>query len=186
MKKIFLNNRFVSAGLALALGFAGLPALLRASTGLDTSNLTRKVRHELLMLPYYTVFDDLSFQVNGHEVTLMGDVRNPTLKADAERTIKRLPGVELVKNEITVLPLSPMDDRIRLATARAIYGFAPLQRYSMGAHPSIRIIVDNGNVTLTGVVANEMDRNIAFMRANQVSGVFSVTNDLRIDTPAKT
>lgn len=186
MRKIFLNSRFVSAGLALALGFASLPVLLHASTGRDTLNLTQKVRHELLMLPYYTVFDDLSFQMNGHEVTLMGDVRNPTLKADAERAIKRLPGVALVKNEITVLPLSPMDDRIRLATVRAIYGFGPLQRYSMGAHPSIRIIVDNGNVTLTGVVANEMDRNIAFMRANQVSGVFSVTNDLRIDTPSKT
>lgn len=187
MKNNFLKNNLTSAALALAVGLTAFPGLLSASTGGSAPpNLNEQVRHELLMLPYFTVFDNLAFDVNGSNVTLLGEVRNPVLKADAERTVKRIPGVESVANKITVLPLSPMDDHIRLATARAIYGYAPLQRYAMGVQKPIRIIVDNGHVTLTGVVANEMDRNLAYMRANQVPGVFSVTNDLRIDRPSQT
>jgi hyperosmotically inducible protein len=144
------------------------------------SSLENEVRHELVMLPWYGVFDNLSFQVdNQGVVTLSGEVNRPTLKSGAENVVKKIEGVTAVKNNIEVLPLSPFDDRVRWSVARAIYGFnGPLYRYAMSSQPSIRIIVKNGNVTLTGVVANEFDKNVANVRANQVSGVFSVTNNL--------
>ena len=134
-----------------------------------------------VMLPYYSIFDNLSYRVDGNTVTLFGQVTRPTLKSDAENVVKRLEGVSRVINNIEVLPLSPMDNRIRIAAYRAIYGFPSLNRYAMGALPSIHIIVKNGNVTLAGVVANSMDRNLAFMRANGVSGAFSVTNELQTE-----
>jgi hyperosmotically inducible protein len=153
-----------------------------AAVGAPTTNVEKAVRHQLVMLPYYNLFDDLSFRVDAeNHVTLMGAVTRPTLKSDAQNVVKRVEGVTGVTNDIKVLPLSPMDDRIRIAEYRAIYGYGPLQRYSMGALPSIHIIVDNGHVTLEGVVANEADRNMANIRANQVFGVFSVTNDLRVE-----
>jgi hyperosmotically inducible protein len=133
------------------------------------------------MLPYYSIFDDLSYRVDGSTVTLFGQVTRPTLKSDAANVVKRIEGVTAVRNEIEVLPLSPMDDRIRRATYRAVYGYGPLQRYAMGALPPIHIIVKNGNVTLSGVVANEGDKNIANIRANGVPGVFSVKNELRVE-----
>ena len=136
----------------------------------------------LVMLPYYSLFDNLSYRVDGSTVTLFGQVTRPTLKSDAENVVKRLEGVTRVNNEIEVLPLSPMDDRIRLATYRAIYGYGPLQRYALGTLPAIHIIVKNGNVKLEGVVANEGDRNMANIRANGVPGVFSVQNDLRVES----
>lgn len=161
---------------------AGL-MLIPASAATKTEKpLTEKVRHELVMLPWYSVFDSMSFRVDGDTVTLFGAVTRPTLRSDAERVVQRLEGVTRVNNQIEVLPLSPFDDRIRIATARAIYGYGPLQRYALGANPPIRIIVKNGQVTLDGVVASEMDRNLAFIRANQVAGAFSVTNSLRIST----
>ncbi|HEY1339090.1 MAG TPA: BON domain-containing protein [Bryobacteraceae bacterium] len=144
--------------------------------------IAREVRHELVMLPYYGVFDNLAFRVDGRSVTLLGQVTRPTLKSDAEHAVKDIEGVERVNNEIKVLPLSPMDDRIRLAEYRAIYGQAPLDRYAMQAVPPIHIIVDNGKVTLEGVVANEADKNMANVRANGVAGVFGVTNNLRIES----
>lgn len=144
-------------------------------------DLPKQVRHELVMLPYYNLFDNLGYRVDGNVVTLYGEVTRPTLKSDAERVVKRIEGVARVDNQIEVLPLSPMDNRIRWETARAIYGYGPLQRYGMGAVPSIHIIVKNGNVTLTGVVANQGDKNVANIRANSVPGVFSVTNDLRVE-----
>ena len=133
------------------------------------------------MMPYLGVFDTLSYRVDNGVVTLLGEVTRPTLKVDAGRVVHHIEGVSRVVNEIEVLPLSNFDDRIRLATYRAIYGYGPLQRYSMGTQPSIRIIVKNGNVSLEGFVSNEMDRNLANMRANQVPGVFRVTNDLTVD-----
>jgi len=146
------------------------------------STLEKSVRHELVMLPYYNVFDELSFQVDKNGVvTLMGEVTRPTLRSDAANVVKHVDGVTAVRNEIEVLPLSPFDDRIRYAVARAIYGYGPLNRYAAGAQPPIHIIVRNGNVTLTGYVGNEMDKNLANIRANQVPGVFSVTNDLKVD-----
>src|SRR6267143_5179210 len=140
--------------------------------------LVKEVRHELVMLPYYNVFDNLSFKVDGSTVTLMGQVTRPTLKSDAERVVKSIEGVDRVINNIQVLPLSPNDDRIRMAVYRAIYSQPALQRYGMQAVPPIHISVNNGNVTLEGVVASEGDKNIANIQANGVSGVFSVKNNL--------
>ena len=144
------------------------------------SHIVKNVRHELLMLPYYSIFDDLSYMVNGNTVTLYGDVVNPVLKSDAQNVVKRIEGVEQVINQIQVLPLSSFDNSIRWRTVRAIYGYPMLQRYGMGAHPSIHIIVDNGHVTLKGVVDSQTDKNVAYLRANGIFGVFSVTNDLQV------
>ena len=145
------------------------------------SPLENKVRHELVMLPYLNVFDEISFRVDGNTVTLFGEVTKPVLKSDAENVVKRLEGVARVENQIEVLPLSGFDDGIRLRTARAIFGYAPLQRYGMGTQPSIHIIVKNGNVTLMGFVSTDMDKQLAFMRANAVPGVFAVNNQLQLD-----
>lgn len=143
--------------------------------------LTREVRHELVMLPYYDVFDNLTYRVDGPKVTLLGQVTRPTLKSDAENVVKKIEGVEMVDNQIEVLPLSPNDDRVRRAAYRAIFSKAPLQRYQLSAVPPIHIIVKNGNITLEGVVANEGDKNIAEIAAKGVHGAFSVKNNLRID-----
>jgi hyperosmotically inducible protein len=146
------------------------------------SRIAQEVRHQLVMLPYYSIFDDLAFRVDGSTVTLLGKVVRPTLKSDSENVVKRIEGVTQVNNQIEVLPLSPNDDRIRLAVARAIYGYAQLgTRYGNRALPPIHIIVENGNVTLEGVVANEGDKNLANIRANQVPGVFKVTNNLQVE-----
>src|SRR5438093_1997211 len=143
--------------------------------------LERLVRHELVMLPYYSVFDNLAFKVEGDRVELSGQVSRPTLKSDAERVVKNIEGVQNVTNDIEVLPLSPNDDRIRLAVYRAIYGNTALQQYGLRSVPPIHIIVKNGNLTLEGVVANEMDKNIANIQARSVPGIFSVTNNLRVE-----
>ena len=143
--------------------------------------IQREVRHEILMLPYFGVFDNISYKVEGYNVTLMGQVTRPTLKSDIGNVVKRIEGVEKVDNQIEVLPASPMDDQLRLALYRAIYGFSSLERYAMPVIKPIRIIVKNGNVTLEGVVDNEGDKNLANLRANGVSGVFSVTNHLRVE-----
>src|ERR1700682_6330838 len=148
----------------------------------DESRIAQQVRHKLLMLPYYGVFDDLAFKVDGGTVTLLGAVTRPTLKSDAEAAVKHIEGVERVINEIEVLPLSPMDDRIRLAEYRAIYGDPALStRYGYRSLPPIHIIVKNGHVTLEGAVANKTDADLAYLRANAVPGVFSVTNDLQVE-----
>jgi hyperosmotically inducible protein len=144
-------------------------------------SLEESVRHELNMLPYYGVFDDISFRVDGDKVTLTGEVWQPVLKLQTESAIKHIDGVREVDDQIEVLPLSKFDDQIRWSTYRAIYGYGPLSRYRLGTHPAIHIIVKNGNVTLTGVVANTMDRDMAFVRANGVHGAFSVTNELRVE-----
>ncbi len=167
-------------------GTIGLGTILAASVmfGAGTSApkpLEEKVRHELVMLPYYNVFDTLSFRVDNGTVTLFGSVTDPVVKHDAEGVVKKLEGVARVDNEIEVLPLSSFDNRVRYQTYFAIYGYGPLQRYGLGTQPPIRIVVKNGNVTLAGMVASEADKRLAFMRANQVPGVFSVTNDLQVE-----
>jgi hyperosmotically inducible periplasmic protein len=156
-------------------------SLTAAPTSASQARIEREVRHELVMLPYYSVFDDLAFKVDGSSVTLYGQVTRPTLKSDSENVVKRIEGVQTVTNQIEVLPLSPNDERIRIAVYRAIFGKPGLDRYGLAAVPSIHIIVKNGNVTLVGLVNNEQDKNLAGLQANQVSGVFSVTNNLRID-----
>ncbi len=145
--------------------------------------ITREVRHELLMLPYFGVFDNIAYKVNGSTVTLMGQVVRPVLKSDAENAVKHIEGVEKVDNQIEVLPPSPMDDRIRIAEYRAIYGYPALERYALGVQKPIRIIVKNGHVTLEGVVDSEGDKNLAGVRANGIPGTFSVTNNLQVEEP---
>ena len=167
----------------LALVSAALGRQAAAPSAAAIARITKEVRHELLMLPYFSVFDNLSYKVDGYNVTLMGQVTRPTLKSDAENVVKKIEGVEHVDNQIEVLPLSPNDDRIRRAVYRAIYGYPALQKYALGVQQPIRIIVKNGNVTLEGVVDNEGDKNIANIRANGVSGVFSVKNNLQVVKP---
>ena len=142
--------------------------------------IIREVRHELLMLPYFGVYDYIAFKVDGATVTLIGQVVRPTLKSDAENAIKRIEGVEKVDNQIEVLPPSSMDDRLRTRLFHAIYQFPALQKYELGVQKPIRIIVKNGRATLEGVVDTEGDKNLAGLRANGVSGLFSVTNNLQV------
>ncbi len=173
--------RIATTVLALSM----IAAIAPAQSEKARNNLIREVRHELVMLPYYGVFDDLNYRVDGYTVTLTGYVTRPVLKSDAENVVKGIESVEKVINQIVVLPPSPMDDRIRRATYRAIYSSPPLDRYGLQAVPSIHIIVQNGKVTLVGVVDNEMDKNVAGMNANGVPGVFSVDNRLQVARSGK-
>ena len=151
-----------------------LPLAMFAATDLVT-----EVRHELVTLPYYGVFDNLSYRVDGSKVTLFGQVRDPVLKGDAGKAVKRIEGVSSVDNQIEVMPLSASDDQTRMAVYRAIYSKPTLQRYQLGAVPPIHIIVKNGDVTLEGAVANEMDKPVAGIAANGVGGVHKVVNNLQ-------
>ncbi len=144
--------------------------------------VNREVYHELVMLPQLSIFDNLSYQVNGGTVTLMGQVRNAVLKSEAEDAVKKIEGVQSVNNQIEVLPPSPNDDRIRRQVARALFNDDRLFPYSMGALPSIHIIVKNGHVALDGSVNSQGDKNEAGIRANSVPGVFSVQNNLRVES----
>lgn len=169
------------------LGFIGVVVLALSFTAAASTNdqginrIEKKVSHELNMLPYANVFDYMTFSVDQNGiVTLNGEVTNPVLKSDAANVVKRVEGVEQVNNNIKVLPVSFFDDGLRRRLFRSIYGYAPLQRYALGVNKPIRIIVQNGHVTLMGVVDSEFDKNVAGMRANGVSGVFSVENQLRV------
>ncbi|HZP33560.1 MAG TPA: BON domain-containing protein [Candidatus Acidoferrales bacterium] len=146
--------------------------------------LTREVGHQLIQVPWLSVFDNLQYSVSGSEVTLSGQVWQPVTKQDAETAVKGIEGVTTVINNIEVLPNSPMDDEIRRAEYRAIYGAPELQRYAMGVLPAIHIIVKNGHVTLVGTVANDMDHNVAVIRAKSVPNVFSVDDQLKVQ-PAR-
>jgi hyperosmotically inducible protein len=176
--------------LALAISLAILTAVAvnqNAAAQADARSqerIAREVRHELLMLPWFGVFDYIAFKVDGGTVTLLGQVVRPSLKSDAENALKRIEGVERVENKIEVLPPSSMDDGLRLALYRAIYGYAPLEKYALGVQKPIRIIVKSGQVTLEGVVDSEADKNLVTVRANSVPGIFSVTNNLQV-VPAK-
>jgi hyperosmotically inducible periplasmic protein len=168
--------KFVAA-LAVPILLA-MPAA-QAKSG-QPKSIEEQVRHKLVTQPYLTLFDDLSYRVDGGTVTLFGEVTRPILKSDAENSVKHIEGVTAVNSQIEVLPLSPMDQEIRMREYRAIFRDPSLSRYAMGVIPSLHIIVKNGNVTLTGIVSNEMDKTLAYMRANGVTGVFSVTNNLRV------
>src|SRR6266849_2493111 len=146
----------------------------------------KEVRHELVMLPFYGVFDNLAYKVDPDgTVTLLGQVSRPTLKSDAENVVKHIEGVEKVVNNIEVLPTSINDDRIRRAAYRAIYSNSVLSQYQLRAVPPIHIIVKNGNITLEGVVARQMDKQIAGVQGNSVHGAFSVTNNLVVEEQEK-
>ena len=142
--------------------------------------IQKEVRHQLLLLPYLTVFDNLAYKVEGYKVTLLGQVTQPVLKSDAENAVKHIEGVEQVDNQIEVLPTSPMDDGLRRRLYAAIYGYPGFEKYAMPVVKPIRIIVKNGHVTLEGVVDSEADKNVAGLRANGVPGIFSVTNNLQV------
>jgi hyperosmotically inducible periplasmic protein len=170
---LVLFNLLLTASVITTAGAPGVGQETKAN-----QNLVREVRHQLLLLPYYTVFDNLAFKVDGDRVTLEGQVTTPTLKHDAEAAVKSIEGVSSVTNNIEVLPPSPMDDQLRRALYRAIYSDASLSKYGWSAMPAIHIIVKNGHVSLEGVVDNEADKNLAGLRANSVPNVFEVKNNL--------
>jgi hyperosmotically inducible protein len=185
---MYRNSLFVLT-MALALSAAAVAAKHDSnhndafiSGDANENRIAREVRHQLVTLPYYGVFDDLAFRLEGSKVTLLGAVTRPTLKSDAGNVVKRVEGVTQVDNQIEVLPLSSMDDQIRIAEYRAIYGDPVLStRYGFRAVPSVHIIVRNGNVNLEGVVANQGDKDLINIRANGVPNVFKVTNDLIVE-----
>ena len=172
-----IRNLILAAILAAAIANSQTAGV----SGPAQARIAKEARHEILTLPYFDVFDNIEFRVDGYVVTLMGQVTRPTLKSDAESAVRHIEGVENVNNQIEVLPPSPNDDRLRVALYRSIYGFTSLQRYALPVIKPIRIIVRNGNVTLEGVVNSEADKNVVNLRANGVSGVFSVTNNLRVE-----
>jgi hyperosmotically inducible protein len=151
--------------------------------GID--RIAKEVRHEILLLPYYGVFDILGYKIDPNgAVTLTGSVTRPTLKSDAENVVKRIEGVEKVDNQINVLPPSSNDDQIRRAAFRQIYGDPALSKYAWEAVQSIHIIVNNGKITLEGQVDSEGDKNIAAIRAKSVPGAFAVADNLRAGSPS--
>ena|SRR5215469_17312284 len=172
-------RRFMFGAAMMAVALA-LSAQATLSDG-GRERLQRQVRHELNMLPYGNVFDYLTFTIDADgNVTLNGDVTNPVVKSSAGNVVKRVEGVEHVDNQIRVLPVSFMDDGLRLRLFRTIYGYPALQKYALGLNKPIRIIVNGGHVTLIGVVDNQTDKNIVGIRANGVPGIFSVDNQLAV------
>jgi BON domain-containing protein len=187
MRNSFLLSAVVVTVIASMSVFAtAAPQDQGALSPKGVDRIVKEVRHELVMLPFYGVFDNLSYKVDPDgTVTLLGQVARPVLKSDAENAIKHIEGVEKVVNNIEVLPTSGNDDRIRRAVYRAIYGNSVLSQYQLRAVPPIHIIVNNGHVSLEGVVARSMDKQVAGMQANGVSGVFSVANNLRVEEEDK-
>ena len=172
MKKVFS----IAAIAALAAALSIAPGRASQTT---TSPLEEQVRHELVTLPFYSLFDDLNYEVVGDTVTLSGHVTRPTLKSDAAAVVQRVPGVAVVVNNVEVLPVSPADNHIRRAAYRTLFNYnSPLFRYGLGGDPAIHILVENGHVTLKGFVSSEMHKQIATTYMRHLFGVFSVTNDL--------
>ena len=182
MKRGILGKFLVTAALLAAVAAASDK---RVSKGpLTGADLEKGVRHEILMYSNYTLWDDIAFRIENGNVELMGAVSQPYKRADIERIVQHIPGVASVTNQIKVLPLSPQDDRLRLQVARAIFRDPTLSRYAMGAVPSIHIIVDNGKVTLTGAVNNQLEKQVAGMRASAAGLSFGpVVNNLTVDNP---
>ena len=178
------SKMVVVLGALLSVATLGFTQDRGQPTARSQERITREVRHELLMLPYFGVFDYIVFKVDGGTVTLLGAVVRPSVKSDAENSVKRIEGVEKVDNQIEELPPSSMDDGLRRGLFRAIYGYPPLEKYALGVQKPIRIIVKNGRVTLEGVVYNDGDKNLAGVRANGIPGIFSVTNNLQV-VPSK-
>ena len=184
MKRGILGTFLVAAALMASAATAVAADKGTAKLPLTGADLEKGVRHEILMYPKYTLWDDISFRIDNGNVELLGAVSQPYKKSDLERIVQHIPGVTSVTNEIKVLPLSPQDDRLRLQVARAIFRDPVLSRYAMGAVPSIHIIVDNGHVTLTGAVNNTVDKQVAGMRASGAGLSFGpVINNLTVDNP---
>jgi hyperosmotically inducible periplasmic protein len=166
--------------MTLALAAAAFPAAMSAASTPQPKSLEEQVRIALVKIPYLSVFDDLSFRVDNGVVTLLGEAREPITKVYAEQNVRKVPGVVGIEDRIEVLPVSGFDDDIRLRTLRAVQNTSSLYRYFMGTNPSIRIVVKNGHVMLDGFVQNQADRQLAYMAANRVPNVFSVTNNLQV------
>jgi len=173
----------MAAALAVFAGFAQAASKPAPPVPGSDADLSQRVRREVLMYPRYTMWDDIEYRVSNGQVELFGAVSQPYKKSDIERLVRQIPGVVSVTDQVTVLPLSTMDDRLRLQVARAIYRDPALSRYAMGAIPAIHIIVDNGHVTLVGVVQTAMDKEIAGMRANASLSFGPVTNNLQVENP---
>jgi osmotically-inducible protein OsmY len=185
MKSRMLGKVVMAAALLSAVAFAGSNGPGAAAPGSDEA-IAGQVRHEIAMYTHYTIFDDINFRVNQGRVELNGEVNQPYKKSDLEKIVAHVPGVESVTNQLEVLPLSPMDDQLRLRVARAIYSYPALSRYRQGVLPTIHIIVDNGHVTLTGVVATDFDKQVAGVRAATAGLSFGpINNDLRVEKPTK-
>lgn len=180
-----MKNYYRSGALAACLISAGLLGYGKAEINPPAqSDIQSQVQKKLASLPYYTVFDSLGFRVDGTQVTITGQVVNPALPDEAKSAVMDIPGVTTVINEIQTLPPSSMDAGIRRAVFRAIYGDPVLQRYSEPVVPAIHIIVDNGTVTLNGVVATQSDKTEAYLRAMSVPGTFGINNDLLVNPGA--
>ncbi|HEX8140983.1 MAG TPA: BON domain-containing protein [Pyrinomonadaceae bacterium] len=178
-----IKNKLVAlvAIMAIAASAAFAAPTQPVEKTLTHEQIMKKVRKELVTLPWYGVFDNLAYKVEGETVTLYGQVLRPVTRSDAARRVAQIPGVARVINQIEVLPLSNFDDEIRERTYNTLFNTGGLYRYAMGSNPSIHIIVNRGHVTLEGVVANEMDKQLAYMAANSVTS-FSVTNNLRTES----
>ena len=180
MKHGILEQILVAAGLALSAGSAV------AAANVSDADLAKQVRHQLAMYTRYTIWDEVSFRVSEGQVELIGAVSQPYKKTDMERLVRGIPGVASVSDELKVLPLSDFDNRLRLQVARAVYGAPSFRQYAMMALPPVHIIVENGHVTLTGIVATDFEKNIAGIRASGAGlGLGAVTNNLQVERPAR-
>jgi hyperosmotically inducible protein len=181
-----LKNRFVAFAIFFALAISavnvGASPLAETGQGLEWQKISKRVRKELVTLPYYSVFDNLAYEIEGSTVTLHGQVVRPSTRTDAARRVAKIDGVERVVNNIEVLPLSGFDDRVRREAYYRIFNTSSLYRYALGSNPSIHIVVNRGHLTLEGVVGTRMDKQLAEFAAREVSGVFSVTNNLRAES----
>ena len=177
---IIKNKAIAILGLLTVVASVGFSANAAPPKNAGIEPQNESVRKQLVTLPYYGVFDNLAFKVDGSVVTLYGQVTRPTTSKDAQRRVAKLEGVSSVVNNIQVLPLSSFDNQIRVRTYHAVFGKGSLYRYALGANPSIHIVVNRGNVTLEGMVASKMDSQLAYIAANGVPGVFSVTNNLQV------
>jgi len=183
--KTTVLSRFLMAAILFGAGIAGASSKDKPNVPQSDADIIKNVRHELVMYPYYTIWDDVSFRVNNGQVELMGAVNQPFKKSDIQHIVQKVPGVTSVTDEVKVLPLSNFDDRLRLQVARAIYSYPNFSRYAIQPLKPIHIIVDNGHITLTGVVSTEADKQLAGIRASSVGLSFGpVVNNLEVEHPS--
>jgi hyperosmotically inducible protein len=184
MKKA-VSARFLAAAVLVAsTGVLGAANKDKAPAPQGDDAVAQRVRHEVLMYPYYSIWDDVSFRVANGQVELMGAVNQPFKKSDIEHIVQKVPGVTSVADEIKVLPVSDFDDRLRLQIARSIYGDPVFLQYRNMALPPIHIIVDNGHVTLAGWVNSDLEKQVAGMRANAGLSFGTIVNNLQVEHPA--
>jgi hyperosmotically inducible periplasmic protein len=184
MTRLLVRNLFLAA--TFAVGLASASSNVPAPDQINDQSIEQKAVHEVRMYVHYTIWDNINIRTENGHVVLTGQVSQPFKKSDLQRLMQRVPGVVSVTNDLEVLPLSPNDDRLRIQVARAIYRDPMLSRYGLGTQPSIHVIVDNGHVTLEGVVSTETEKNVAGIRANGAGLSFGmVTNNLRVENPSK-